>query len=154
MSCLHVVPTSVSRRCENVCCGVYEQHVSLCRTLNLRMKISKKEWFRTLFWFCDWFYRNDLSCRLFIYHFHIYCLISCGWFPTSATVSVVQRADLFNHTLDCGDHRSFVVLYDSNSCSIYRAADGYQTILPSWKDHMTCTVGDKKKFQSYNWMKH
>lgn len=57
----------------------------------------------------------------------------------------LQRADLFNHTLDCGDHRSFVVLYDSNSCSIYWAADGYQTILPSWKDHMTCTVGDKKK---------
>lgn len=27
--------------------------------------------------------------QVVLYHFHIYFLISCGWFPTSATVSVL-----------------------------------------------------------------
>lgn len=51
---------------------------------------------------------------------------------------VWQWADLFSHTLDCGNRCSFVVSDVSSGHSICCAADSYQTILPCGKDHVTC----------------
>lgn len=48
----------------------------------------------------------------------------------ASLLGLIQRADLFIHTLDGGNRRSFVVPDDTDSRSIHWAADSYQTILP------------------------
>ena len=51
---------------------------------------------------------------------------------------MTHGADLFIHTLDAVNQSSFVVPDDPDSRSIHWAADSYETILPPWKDDMTC----------------
>lgn len=62
----------------------------------------------------------------------------------ASLLDLIQWTDLFIHTLDGGNRRSFVVPDDACSRSIHWAADSYQTILPCWKDHVTCR-GPKKE---------
>lgn len=68
----------------------------------------------------------------------------------ASLLNLIQWANLFIHTLDGGNRRSFVVPDDTHRPSIHWAADSYQTILPRWKDHMTCR--GPKRVTELNWI--
>lgn len=70
---------------------------------------------------------------------YFYSLIKNKQYPFWSPLSMLTfvSADLFIHTLHCGDCCSFVVPDDAQSRSTCRVANSHQAVLSCWHDHMT-----------------